>query len=972
MKRTLIILFFLIALKSFAQELYVENISAKLGLPSSETYELLQDRQGYIWIASDAGLSRYDGKNLKVFTTEDGLPENVILRIYEDHHGRVWGVTLSGFLAYYQGEKFIPIAANAELAKIYNLDTRGTLFIGEGDTIYYGSVGKQKIVKISPSDNYAHIHFIPQLNEDYITYIISNKLHGEQSIFGRQYKMKKLNDVYYLSINGRYREISYSNPTVAGVCWIKTDKHNNVYIYQGNLLIKLNKEGNEIGRFQSFKNRIQSINIDLDGNLWVGLYKSGAYLFKAGNINTEPIQIINNYSVNHILVDREGSVWLSTRDVGILKSSNKNVFYFDVQQTTTTNIQKKENSLDIFFENGVVWNFLPNKLELTQSKININEAAYIEASYVENDYRYISASSGLIYQQKNRSINVQDGDIVINAIKMIVQYSGDTVVASDYTGLYFLYNGKIIKTIRFPVLHYLKKLKNGDVIAGSRSNGGLFKITINGVQPYLSDMQDLKTRVNEIVEDNQGNLWIATNEKGVFCVSKTGILIHYTEKEGILSNKINTLDIDADQAIWLGTNKGLTKLVYASNIKERIIYNYDKSHGLPSLEINHLVFWDGKIWCGAKGIFFCFDYQKMQKNNVPPLVRINSITINNKQNALKNAYILKYDENDINIGFDGFTYKNTNRSEFIYKLIGYENEYKTSTTGIIQYTNLDPGTYQFVVYALNNDGVKSSEPATFNFTIEKPFWLWWWVVVLEVIVFIAVIGAIIYLITNRIRKREKERTFLNKQLAEFKMTAIRAQMNPHFIFNAISSIQDFILKNETYASYEYLAKFSLLVRKILNHSQHESISIAEEINVLQLYVELEKIRFEVPFETEFLIDPTIDQSKLFIPTMLIQPYVENAIWHGLMPKETDCKLTLSIEKEDEQLIIKIRDNGVGRKTQSKEESNGHQSMAMNLTAQRIEAMKRKNNQDFTVSVFDLETEQGDALGTEVMIRLALA
>jgi LytS/YehU family sensor histidine kinase len=194
------------------------------------------------------------------------------------------------------------------------------------------------------------------------------------------------------------------------------------------------------------------------------------------------------------------------------------------------------------------------------------------------------------------------------------------------------------------------------------------------------------------------------------------------------------------------------------------------------------------------------------------------------------------------------------------------------------------------------------------------------------------------------------------------MTALRSQMNPHFIFNAIGSIQHFILQNEAKQSYNYLAKFSMLIRNILNNSREEYISLEQEVTTLQLYIELEQIRFTNPFQFIIDIDETIDM-EIDIPTMLIQPYIENSIWHGLMPKQSGGILELLFKKVDSTIHVIIRDNGVGRKV--KDSSQQYISKGMSITEQRIETLEATSQTKFNTRIVDLKDENNNSIGTEV-------
>ena len=297
--------------------------------------------------------------------------------------------------------------------------------------------------------------------------------------------------------------------------------------------------------------------------------------------------------------------------------------------------------------------------------------------------------------------------------------------------------------------------------------------------------------------------------------------------------------------------------------------------------------------------------------------------------------------------------------------MGFNDEWHVSTTGDIQYTNLPHGKYNFIIYGLNNDNLKSDRPANFTFTIKRPFWLTWWFITLEIMLLCFIFLFILYFWKGRIQKKAQDKALINQKIAEFKMTALRSQMNPHFVFNAISSIQHYILKQDTFKSYNYLAKFSLLIRTILDNSKEEYIALSQEINTLQLYIELEQIRFKQPFQFILEIDEDLEMDT-YIPTMLIQPYVENSIWHGLMPKKTNCTLLVSFKKKETHIFVTINDNGVGRNYAVKK-SSLHASKGMSITEQRIKELETTNEKKFSVTIIDLTDEKGNAAGTEVQI-----
>jgi sensor histidine kinase YesM len=233
-----------------------------------------------------------------------------------------------------------------------------------------------------------------------------------------------------------------------------------------------------------------------------------------------------------------------------------------------------------------------------------------------------------------------------------------------------------------------------------------------------------------------------------------------------------------------------------------------------------------------------------------------------------------------------------------------------------------------------------------------------------------IIIALIFSIRYRIRKinnREKRKTELNKKIAQIESQALRAQMNPHFIFNTLSSIQYFITNNDSADALKYLSKFAKLMRKIMDNSKQQMISVAEEMNALDLYLELEAMRFEKKFKYEINVDPSIEQNYDRIPSMLIQPYVENSIIHGLLPKEGNGKISITLRKQKETILCTIEDNGVGREKSNEFKKNRvkqHKSMGMSITQERLNILNSTLKRNISVEIIDLY-ENGNPAGTRV-------
>jgi LytS/YehU family sensor histidine kinase len=221
-------------------------------------------------------------------------------------------------------------------------------------------------------------------------------------------------------------------------------------------------------------------------------------------------------------------------------------------------------------------------------------------------------------------------------------------------------------------------------------------------------------------------------------------------------------------------------------------------------------------------------------------------------------------------------------------------------------------------------------------------------------------------------KKEQELASYQNRMVELEMQALRAQMNPHFIFNCLNSINRFILKNESEAASDYLTKFSKLIRLILQNSQSKSVPLENELEALRLYIEMEVLRFEGQFDYRISLDPDLEVEDLEVPPLIIQPYVENAIWHGLMHKEEEGHLVIGLQREKDMLYCQITDNGVGRKRAAELKSKSaskSKSLGMQITAHRLELINSINEKETTIEVVDLVDPAGEPCGTQVLLKI---
>ena len=462
------------------------------------------------------------------------------------------------------------------------------------------------------------------------------------------------------------------------------------------------------------------------------------------------------------------------------------------------------------------------------------------------------------------------------------------------------------------------------------------------------------------------------------------IIYRYTREDGLSAEDISNILSDDQDNIWIQTIKSISKL----NIKTGKIILLAEKDGLrkQSYGPNTPVKASGDLYFWGENGIDRISPDKLADNYPSSFVYLKSIEINQKSFPLPTGIndlqelSLRYFQNEITIETGIIDYYTKGNSHIRYKLEGVNENWQVAPANYtIRYDGLPPSKYKLVIQASNAANEFNGPEKILFINISPAFWNTWWFRTMSVIIIIILIYAFMrWRIQQKFRlqlqQSEKERQLaeLKQKSTELEMQALRAQMNPHFIFNSLNSINRFILQNNRTQASEYLTKFSKLVRMILQNSQASLISLESELESLGLYLEMEALRFNYHFDYKISVPKDLDIEILKVPPLIIQPYVENAIWHGLMHKEEKGQLNIDISEEKGHLYFKITDNGIGRKKASELASKSatkHKSMGLRITAHRIAIMQNSNGMESPVKINDLAEPDGTAAGTEVIIKM---
>ena len=529
----------------------------------------------------------------------------------------------------------------------------------------------------------------------------------------------------------------------------------------------------------------------------------------------------------------------------------------------------------------------------------------------------------------------------------------------------------LVGTSNYAVTMNVDDLKIIDTIYNQRCtaveffNKDFYIGTQNGLYVNKKRLDFLNERVTAITFSKDSIVWIATNSSGIFGLKNKKVLYHLTENNGLTSNNVKSLFADSTN-IWVGTFSGLNKV----NRKTFSIIKYTMDDGLPSNIINSIYVDKNSIWLGTNLGLVNFDENKIDKTS---FCNIDLVKIKNADTSLNTQKIeLAYNQNNISFEHTGISFKSEKAVVFFYKMEGIDSSWIETSSRIVSYPSIPSGNYTFKIYAINKLGVKSPI-LSYPILVKKPFWEETYFKIVTSILFLILIAITVNYFLSRIKKRNAEKTRYLNELHFAKQMALQTQMNPHFIFNCLNNIQRFIFKNDIENTNKYLTEFATLIRTTLENADKLLINLSDEINYLKMYLEMENLRFDNKLHFECIVDENVDVQNIEIPTMLLQPFIENSIKHGILNlKDRAGLIKLEFFIENNFLNCKIIDNGIGRKESAILKLNEKllfESKGIEITTRRIQMFNFNKKQEIKLEIKDLYDAYENAIGTEVHLQI---
>ncbi len=955
LKTSSLVLLFLICLNIHSQNFSYTHYGTKEGLAGSNVYAAIQDKEGFMWFATETGVSRFDGAHFKNFTIEDGLPDNEILNFFCDSKGRLWMMPFRKTICYYYKGK-LHTQQNDPLLKSLHLtgniffiseDKDGNLVLAESYKLHFIKDTSVRTLRIPGND--VHIE------------AVSRDAWGAVCIYSRYDLFHIVHD--NLELVTKYKKKYDLGEVEINKLFVATKENNsiNLSLYSGKIIRTINTLASHIS-FSFLSDSVVSDNTH-----------DGAFIYNF-HVSSSPEHHLRAKTVTKVFKDNEGNFWFCTQREGVYKLNSpfvSNQFFVsnNGKPLSIHSLSKYKNALWVGAEEGYLFTFKP-----TTGKSKTENYTSFMAGIPRNETRVL-----LETKNNNLLIGMQKGIINSYGVKLHpdgslkdITYAFDKhVLLSTSSGVWLvdeatLSDGGLEVTEamwneRATTAHYYKDT----FYIGTLD--GLYKITANKEKFFAGDDDPLlKSRIAAIRETKEGILWIATYDRGIVAYKNRKVIVNIAKEDGLSSNICRNLFLHGND-LWVGTDNGLNKITINEN--KYIITKYSVADGLLSNFINAVCVDDSLVYVGTPEGVSYFDDKKISQK-APCLLRVTNIAVSGSSiETDRRLFTLARRNNNVRFEYSGISYRSGGEIFYRYRLLGLDTGWHITKENFLNYPTLSPRDYTMELQAINKFGTKS-EIIRIPFSIEKFWWEKTWVQMLVVIFFLFIIGFYMNRRIKQVRLREKEKNSLREQISLLEQMALKAQMNPHFIFNSLNSIQHYVLDRDIIGANKYIAAFSRLIRLTLDNSSKPEISIAEEIKYLSQYLELEKIRTGNKFNFSINVPAEILHDGYSISPMVLQPFVENSIRHGILFRtDSDGHIKIEVMQYEKGLKFIIEDNGVGRLAAGLFKSKNpieYQSKGISLTEQRINLMNRDRKEKIEVIMTDVESDR-NITGTRVMI-----
>ncbi len=962
-----------------AQDNSYYSFNDMYGQDKSTVYDILEAENGSFWFGTSEGLVHFDGQENKTFVLNDFNTEYTNIKI--DSVGDVWFSNFGGQLFKLHDNKIENI-----IDKFNDSDFISDYIFGKNGKLYFTLNKRSSIFCLGETEPFFHrdsssIQSIKKSVSGF-EFIIYKTIQGQPTFKGMRYEAD-------LSNNTVTQKDSFDIPAFSSKQVVLHHKDSIIGMLANTYLdffsfkkgdaknIEFNTKGsltdNDINGFTMLDNK----------SVILGKKKSFSVTFNKGKVELSSWSGIKNAS--KVIKDREGNIWVATLNKGIFIIPNSTMVNYPlIPQNEILKVEQYKSG-EFFFSDDVgslyKYNDQTKEVEVIGEEIITPDFSFSINPYEE---QIVFSSQNFIYDLNSKSFHdilnrpyfkdrhfLNENDFVETGIRSFIgSMDGKAKDILDHR-----YKFKEAQRQPIGFNHYLIKNGKCNNIIESLNKENLYIEYMGGLVHYskTTSPKNLYHKERPIIS----TCLLSDPKLGAWVYSNDGFLHKVVEGNIVRSDSIG---------------KDVKQLAYCDSLvfllSSKSIFRYD----LISEELNELNELDGLVDENIVSVF-CLDdslliwgEKTLQKlpisynytNVTRPLVYIKDIHVNDQPLSLDSNKEFEHNQNNIVIHFGANSIRSKQTYTFQYRLLNTSEEWIeiTSEVPFARFSYLAPGDYQFQVRVKNEDGAYSNIES-FDFVIKSHFTQTWWFISLVIFIVLLIILLVTINRMNTLKKRnalESDKQLLQQEVYKSKVTAIRAQMNPHFMFNALNTIQEFIVTNQSDVASEYLADFADLMRRYLDQSRKEELSLEEEIETMKIYLGLENLRFDNEIKWKIEVDEQINLSSTLIPVMLLQPFVENAIKHGLLHQKGDKNLFIQFSlNHSNHLEIKIQDSGIGRAASqqiNQKREDAHTSFATSAIEQRFEMINRSSSQHVKLTYNDL-IEKSESKGTEVVLVISI-
>ncbi|KAB2915968.1 MAG: hypothetical protein F9K23_09555 [Bacteroidetes bacterium] len=1030
MRITILLYLLILAFAAVAQqkEPYFLHYNSNNGLPYNNVQSIAQDSAGFIWLGTSEGLVKYDGYRFRVFrynaddtntlscnnitavlpissyqlligTYDCGLNifntqtnratriytsfDNRTLSLFKDKQNRIWMGLNDGSLNIFDVEqkKIIPVATKplngngafsychgfaehrTKPNQLWIATLNGLVLLNKTDFTYHLYRYADYVPKVNPIFNRARypIH----LDDDNVWmgswgggvshYIISKNMWENFLIDSTP------------PLTGGKNIVLCTAPKNATELWVATvDSGLGVFNTQTRQYIFFDVENNQkTTGIRALKTYAQYLYTDAQNNLWAGFQTglvthSNAATFEKYGIPIPTKTNLKNLNYPFYFledIDRNG-IWVAPFHGDGL------YFYDNITQKYTLYPPTKEELLPrgmvwsknrqiLLLTANAFWKFDPDKKTFTKAPapdtIQIEKHGGYQLLRGKNSKIYIGTSRFGVYEWNEGTNQVYHYYHQKNNPNSLLQNGPIYALCIDTLGNLWV------------------GMKNGITVI--HNNGEKYthlSYTIGTDHKAFKDISSITTAPD-------GTVWMQSVSSGLLAVNALQnykVLNGFDVGDGLLTNTVYHVCKGPDSLLLIYTSQGLQ--FFNPITRKSHFFSTRTDFPFKPSEWGALQYVNGQVFISTFNGFYKLGINHLKLPTPPKQPTISHITVFEKEYP-QTAYTQQninftYKQNFIRIYFTNFDYANTKKTRLSYIIKGLSPDTLHTEKGVndISLTGLAAGTYELAVWINYPESGVSSSATTIKVVVSPPWWQTWWFIAIVIVTFLL----IIYVIYGYRLKQARETSNLKRKLAEMENIALRAQMNPHFLFNSLNSVNYYIQNNETAKASQHLKKFSKLVRIVLNNSRNNTVTLEDELEALKLYLEFEEVRFDNHFSYQIHIAPDIHTTDIIIPPLLLQPYVENAIWHGVMQSEKGGAVTIRIAGSEEAVTFVIEDNGIGREKASELKSKSalkHKSHGMDITNERVRLFNVTHTQSISTEIIDLYNEDRSPAGTRVVI-----